>query len=58
MVQLFEGSTGINLKSTSVRFLGRPLELAVSEDMIGRAFNGLGEAIDDGPEIIPEEKEM
>lgn len=56
MVQLFEGSTGINLKSTSVRFLGRPLELGVSEDMIGRAFNGLGEPIDDGPSIIPEEK--
>lgn len=56
MVQLFEGSTGINLESTSVRFLGRPLELAVSEDMIGRAFNGLGEAIDDGPDIIPEDK--
>ena len=56
MVQLFEGSTGINLEGTSVRFLGRPLELAVSEDMIGRAFNGLGVAIDDGPEIIPEDK--
>lgn len=56
MVQLFEGSTGINLKSTSVRFLGRPLELGVSEDMVGRAFNGLGEPIDDGPAIIPEEK--
>ena len=56
MVQLFEGSTGINLKSTSVRFLGRPLELGVSEDMIGRAFNGLGEPIDNGPSIIPEEK--
>ena len=56
MVQLFEGSSGINLEGTSVRFLGRPLELAVSEDMIGRAFNGLGEAIDDGPEIIPEDK--
>ncbi|WP_243342283.1 V-type ATP synthase subunit B [Anaerococcus sp. AGMB09787] len=56
MVQLFEGSTGINLESTSVRFLGRPLELGVSEDMIGRAFNGLGEPIDDGPSIIPEEK--
>ncbi|WP_296112765.1 V-type ATP synthase subunit B [uncultured Anaerococcus sp.] len=56
MVQLFEGSTGINLDGTSVRFLGRPLELAVSEDMIGRAFNGLGVAIDDGPEIIPEDK--
>lgn len=56
MVQIFEGSTGINLESTSVRFLGRPLELGVSEDMIGRAFNGLGEPIDDGPSIIPEEK--
>lgn len=56
MVQLFEGSTGINLESTSVRFLGRPLELGVSEDMVGRAFNGLGEPIDDGPAIIPEEK--
>ena len=56
MVQLFEGSTGINLKSTSVRFLGRPLELGVSEDMIGRAFNGLVEPIDNGPSIIPEEK--
>ena len=56
MVQLFEGSTGINLAATSVRFLGRPLELGVSEDMVGRAFNGLGEPIDDGPAIIPEEK--
>jgi V/A-type H+-transporting ATPase subunit B len=56
MVQLFEGSSGINLKSTSVRFLGRPLELGVSEDMIGRSFNGLGQPIDGGPDIIPEEK--
>ena len=56
VVQLFEGSSGINLKSTSVRFLGRPLELGVSEDMIGRTFDGLGRPIDDGPSIIPEEK--
>ncbi|WP_297281480.1 V-type ATP synthase subunit B [uncultured Anaerococcus sp.] len=56
MVQLFEGSTGINLEATSVRFLGRPLEIGVSEDMVGRAFNGLGEPIDDGPSIIPDEK--
>ena len=56
MVQLFEGSTGINLEATSVRFLGRPLELGVSEDMVGRAFNGLGEPVDDGPDIIPDEK--
>ena len=56
MVQLFENSAGLNLKDSKVRFLGRPLELGVSEDMIGRAFNGLGEPIDDGPSIIPEEK--
>ena len=56
MVQIFEGSSGINLKDTSVRFLGKPLELGVSPDMIDRVFDGLGEPIDDGPKIIPEEK--
>lgn len=55
MIQLFEGSSGLNLKETKVRFLGRPLELGVSPNMIGRMFNGLGEPIDDGPSIIPEE---
>jgi V/A-type H+-transporting ATPase subunit B len=56
MVQIFEGSSGINLKSTSVRFLGRPLELGVSPDMIGRVFDGLGRPIDDGPIIMAEDK--
>ncbi len=56
MVQLFEGSTGINLESTSVRFLGKPLELGVSEDMIGRVFDGLGNPIDDGPKIMPDQR--
>ena len=56
VVQLFEGSSGINLRGTKVRFLGRPLELGVSEDMIGRVFDGLGSPIDDGPKIIPDEK--
>ena len=55
-IQLFEGSSGINLKNSSVRFLGRPLELAVSEDMIGRVFDGLGSPIDGGPKIIPEDR--
>lgn len=55
LVQIFEGSTGINLVNTSVRFLSRPLELGVSEDMIGRVFDGLGNPKDDGPNIIPEE---
>ena len=56
MVQLFEGSSGINLKDTSVRFLGKPLELGVSADMIGRVFDGLGSPIDDGPAIIPDKR--
>jgi len=56
MVQLFEGSAGINLNSTKVRFLGRPLELGVSEDMIGRIFDGLGRPKDNGPKIIPEKR--
>ncbi|MDD4833751.1 MAG: V-type ATP synthase subunit B [Lutispora sp.] len=56
MIQLFEGSSGINLKNTSVRFLGKPLELGVSPDMIGRIFDGLGRPKDNGPKIIPEKK--
>ncbi|HHX03496.1 MAG TPA: V-type ATP synthase subunit B [Tissierellia bacterium] len=56
MVQLFEGSAGINLEQTSVRFLGRPLELGVSTDMIGRIFDGLGNPMDGGPAIIAEDR--
>ena len=51
MVQLFESSAGINLKNTSVRFLGKPLELGVSMDMIGRIFDGLGNPKDNGPKV-------
>jgi V/A-type H+-transporting ATPase subunit B len=54
VVQLFESAQGINLAETKVRFLGHPLELAVSEDMLGRVFNGMGQPIDGGPEIIPD----
>ncbi len=56
MVQIFEGSTGINPKGTKARFLGKPLELAVSEDMLGRVFDGMGRPKDNGPKIIPEKK--
>ena len=55
VVQLFESAQGINLAGTKVRFLGHPLELAVSEDMLGRVFNGMGEPIDGGPAILAEE---
>ena len=56
LVQLFENSTGINLSNSKVRFLGRSMELGVSEDMLGRVFDGLGRPIDGGPEILPDER--
>ncbi|MDU6876868.1 V-type ATP synthase subunit B [Clostridium tepidum] len=56
LVQLFEGSAGINLKGAKVKFLGKPLELGVSEDMLGRVFDGLGNPKDGGPKIIPDKK--
>lgn len=56
LVQLFESSAGINLSNSKVRFLGRSMELGVSEDMLSRVFDGLGRPIDDGPEILPEKR--
>ncbi len=56
LVQLFEGTTGLNVTSSRVRFLGRGIELAVSPDMLGRIFDGLGNPIDKGPRIIPDKK--
>ena len=56
LVQLFESATGINLSNSKVRFLGRSMELGVSEDMLGRVFDGLGRPIDGGPEILPDER--
>ena len=52
VVQLFESAQGINLAETKVRFLGHPQQLAVSEDMLGRVFNGMGNPIDGGPDIL------
>lgn len=56
LVQLFEGSEGINMRDTAVRFLGHPQEIGVSEDMIGRVFDGIGRPIDDGPKIFAEKR--
>ncbi len=55
VVQLFESAAGINLRDTKVRFRGKPLELAVSEDMLGRVFDGMGKVKDGGPEILAEQ---
>ena len=56
LVQLFESGAGINLAESKIRFLGKQMELAVSEDMLGRVFDGLGRPIDGGPLIIPEKR--
>lgn len=56
VVQLFENSAGINLSDSKVRFLGKSLELGVSEDMLGRVFDGMGRPKDGGPEILPVER--
>ena len=49
VAQVFEGTSGLTLPDTRVRFSGEPLTLAVSKDMLGRVFNGLGLPIDGGP---------
>ena len=56
LVQLFESSTGINLKESTVKFLGRGIELAVSPDILGRVFDGMGRPKDGGPEIIADKR--
>lgn len=52
LVQVYEGSTGIDVETTQVRFLGDVLKLPVSKDMLGRIFNGRGDPIDGGVQII------
>lgn len=56
LVQLFESSQGLKIATSKARFLGRSIELAVSYDMLGRVFDGMGEPIDNGPAIIPEKR--
>ncbi len=55
VVQVFEGTRGLDVRDTSVRFLGDTLKIGVSLEMLGRVFDGTGRPIDGGPEVIPEE---
>ncbi len=55
VVQVFEGTSGLDTSATSVRFLGETLKLPVSADILGRVFDGSGEPIDRGPKIIPDD---
>ncbi len=54
LVQLFEGSQGLQISTSKARFLGRSIELAVSPDMLGRVFDGMGRPKDGGPKLIPD----
>lgn len=56
LVQLFEGSQGLKISTAKAEFLGHSMMLGVSEDMLGRVFDGMGRPKDNGPEIIPEKK--
>ena len=56
VVQLFENSQGLQISGAKARFLGHSQELAVSEDMLGRVFDGMGNPRDGGDPVIPEKK--
>lgn len=49
VVQVFEGTSGLTLPNTRIRFSGEPLSISVSKSMLGRIFNGLGKPLDEGP---------
>ena len=56
IIQLFKPSRGIKPSNSKAKFLGESMKLGVSEDMLGRVFDGLGRPKDNGPEIIPEKR--
>ena len=53
--QVFEGTSGIDVKATRVEFSGETLKIPVSEDMLGRTFNGSGKPIDKGPNVFADD---
>ena len=55
-IQVFEGTSGID-QNASVRFLGETMKMPVTEELLGRVLDGSGRPIDDGPEIVPEERQ-
>ncbi|HKS59506.1 MAG TPA: V-type ATP synthase subunit B [Thermoplasmata archaeon] len=56
VVQVFGPTMGMNTTETSVKFLGETAKLAVSDAMLGRVFNGLGEPRDGGPKIVSDQR--
>jgi V-type H+-transporting ATPase subunit B len=53
--QVFEGTSGIDNKYTHIEFTGETQKIPVSEDVLGRVFNGSGKPIDNGPPIVAED---
>lgn len=56
VAQVFEGTMGMSVDNSAISFSGTPLELPMSKDMLGRVFNGVGEAIDGGLQIFSRNK--
>lgn len=56
LIQVFEGTRGMDVPETKVRFRGKGIELSLSPEILGRIFSGMGEPIDNAPEILPEKK--
>ncbi|MBU0758289.1 MAG: V-type ATP synthase subunit B [Nanoarchaeota archaeon] len=56
VVQVFEGTRGVDRQNTWVKFLGDTIKLSVSKDMLGRILSGAGKPIDNGPEIVPDQR--
>ncbi len=56
LIQVFEGTSGLNLGQTKVRFLGRGVEVGLSPSILGRIFDGSGRPIDGGPSVIPDKQ--
>ncbi len=52
IIQVFENTSGLSVKDVSIRFTGKPLEISLSKDMLGRVFNGIGEPADGGGELF------
>ena len=56
IVQVFEGTKGLDTDKTSARFIGETMKLGVSKEILGRVFDGTGNPIDDAPPIIPDDR--
>ena len=59
IIQVFEGTENMSLNNTHTRLTGHPMEIGLSEEMLGRTFNGIGEPIDDlGPITVEEVRDV